>query len=342
MVPLIFHRWYCFIIISMNHNLSEYPYLIIGFSITIIIMLLLDLGVLNKRNHLISDRKALIWSVIWIGLAMLFSLIIYEFAGIEKFAQFQSAYWIEKALSIDNLFVFFLVFKFFNVPLKSTHKVLFYGIIGAVIMRAFFIFVGVEIIKHTFLPSMLIFGKTITINYLLTIFGLFLVYAGIKSWFSNDDCKKEKNLSSSPGVKFVNLFFLVSKNYDEDRFFTWEEGKKLATPLLIVVAVIEFTDLMFAVDSIPAIFSIAPNDSMILYTSNIFAILGLRSLYFLLSKFINTFSKLKYGLAIILFFIGIKMIILPVYHIKSTHSLTFIALIIISFFFLSLTSKKKR
>jgi tellurite resistance protein TerC len=266
---------------------------------------------------------------------MLFSGFIYynthQESGLEKFAQFQSAYWIEKALSVDNLFVFILVFNFFNVPREYHHRVLFWGIIGALLMRAIFIFSGVGIINLTYLPEMNLFGRDVTINVVLTLFGAFLIYAGVKSWFADDDDDDEKDFSKSAGAKFVHRFFKVSKEFDKDKFFTVENGVKLATPLLVVVGVIEFTDLLFAVDSIPAIFAIAPNDPFILYTSNIFAILGLRSLYFLLANFIHMFSRLKYGLAIILAFIGLKMVIAPFYHISSPLSLSVVGgLLIIS------------
>ena len=302
-------------------NLINHPGLIAIFSVVTVIMLLLDLGVFNKSSHTVSNKEAITWSLVWIGLSMTFSGFIYYYMGIEKFSQFQSAYWIEKALSVDNLFVFILVFGFFNVPKENHHKVLFWGIIGALVLRAVFIFSGVGLIKLTYLPETELFGHTLKINIVLTLFGIFLIYAGIKSWFAEEDEDEEKDFNKSPGAKLVHKFFNVSKSYDKDRFFTYENGKKLATPLLVVVGVIEFTDLLFAVDSIPAIFAIAPDDPFILYTSNIFAILGLRALYFLLANFIHLFSKLKYGLAIILAFIGVKMVISPLYHIESLHSL---------------------
>ncbi len=311
------------------NNLINHPYIIGAFAVVVIIMLLLDLGIFNKKSHVITNREAVFWSITWIGLSMLFSLVIYYFAGIEKFSQFQSAYWIEKTLSVDNLFVFILVFGFFNVPKENHHKVLFWGIIGAIILRAFFIFTGVGLIKMTYLPEMVVLGHTVKINVILSLFGVFLIYAGIKSWFSDDDDDDNKDFSTSPGARLVKRFFNTSPNYDGDKFFTYENGKRLATPLLVVVSVIEFTDLLFAVDSIPAIFAIAPDDPLILYTSNIFAILGLRALYFLLANFIHIFSKLKYGLAIILSFIGVKMIIAPIYHIESIHSLIVILGILI-------------
>ena len=314
-------------------NLIHPPGIIAAFSAVVIFMLLLDLGIFNKKSHIVSNKEAAIWSLVWIGISMLFSIFIYimtnETAGLEKFAQFQSAYWIEKALSVDNLFVFILVFGFFNVPTEYHHKVLFWGILGALVMRAIFIFSGVGLINVTYLPEMSIFGKLVSINIVLTLFGAFLIYAGIKSWFADDDDDDEKDFSKSPGAKFIYKFFKVSREFDKDKFFTIENGIKVATPLLVVVGVIEFTDLLFAVDSIPAIFAIAPNDPFILYTSNIFAILGLRSLYFLLANFIHMFSRLKYGLAIILAFIGLKMVIAPFFHISSPLSLAVVGSVLV-------------
>jgi len=320
-------------------KLINHPSIIAAFAVVVIFMLLLDLGIFNKKSHTISNKEAAIWSVVWISISMLFSVFIYiltnKSSGLEKFAQFQSAYWIEKALSVDNLFVFILVFGFFNVPREYHHKVLFWGILGALLMRAIFIFTGVELIKLTYLPEMSIIGKPVKINIILTAFGAFLVYAGVKSWFVEDD-DDEKDFSRSAGAKFVYKLFKVSKEFDKDKFFTIENGVKLATPLLVVVGVIEFTDLLFAVDSIPAIFAIAPDDPFIFYIRIIIAILGLRSLYFLLANFIHMFSRLKFGLAIILAFIGLKMIIAPFYHISSPFSLAVVGGVLI----LSVVSSK--
>jgi tellurite resistance protein TerC len=303
-------------------HLINHPGIITVFTIAIIAMLVLDLGVLNKKGHVVSNREAAIWSVIWISLAMGFSGIVYYYMGVEKFTQFQGAYWIEKALSVDNLFVFILVFGYFNVAKELQHKVLFWGVLGALIFRAIFIFSGVWLLNYTYLPEMELFGQTVKINYLLTVFGIILIVAGFKSWFSGGEDDGDKDFSKSPGAKIVHKFFKVSDNYDGDKFFTVKNGVKMATPLFVVVAIIEFTDLLFAVDSIPAIFAIAPDDPFILYTSNIFAILGLRSLYFLLANFMYMFSRLHYGLAIILAFIGVKMLIAPFYHISSPVSLS--------------------
>jgi len=313
--------------------LINHPGIIIGFALTVAFMLLLDLGVFNKNSHVISSKEAAIWSVFWIGLSMLFSIFIYiatsDQMGMEKFSQYQSAYWIEKALSVDNLFVFILVFGFFNVPREYHHKVLFWGIIGALVMRAIFIFAGVGLISMTYLPEMVLFGYAVKINVVLTLFGSFLIYAGFKSWFASKEQEGEKDYTKSPGARLIYRFFKVTPEYHGDKFFIVKDGVKMATPLLVVVAVIEFTDLLFAVDSIPAIFAIAPDDPFILYTSNIFAILGLRSLYFLLANFIHMFSRLKFGLAIILAFIGFKMILAPFFHFTSTYSLTIVGGILI-------------
>lgn len=320
-------------------NLGNHPTILIVFSVLILGMLVLDLGVFNKNAHRVSSKEAAIWTLVWISLSMLFSFFVLTQTSVEKFSQFQSAYWIEKALSVDNLFVFILVFNFFKVPEESHHKVLFWGIIGALLMRALFIFSGVGLINYTYLPEMNLFNRVVSINLVLTGFGLFLIYAGIKSWFADED-DEDQDFSKSRGARLVHKLFKVSDNFDKDNFFTVENGVKIATPLLVVVGVIEFTDLLFAVDSIPAIFSIAPDDPFILYTSNIFAILGLRSMYFLLSNFIHMFSKLKYGLAIILTFIGLKMVISPFYHIDTLVSLMIVLFVLVASVILSILSPK--
>jgi tellurite resistance protein TerC len=319
----------------MKDSLVQHPGIIAGFSLLILFMLLLDLGVLHKQSKKLSNKEALTWSIIWISLSMLFSGVIYSVMGFEKFSQYQSAYWIEKALSVDNLFVFILVFGFFKVPEEWQHKVLFWGVLGALVFRALFIFSGVGLINFSYLAPIHWGTHPIRINILLLIFGVFLVYAGFKSWFAQASEEQEKDFNKSPGARLIHRFIKVSVQYDNDRFFTIDNGKRLATPLLVVLSVIEFTDLLFAVDSIPAIFAIAPEDPFILYTSNIFAILGLRSLYFLLANFMHQFSRLKYGLALILSFIGIKMIIEPFVHISAPISLCVVASVLIVSFIAS-------
>lgn len=333
----------------MNHNILDlHPGLVIGFAIVVVIMLLLDLGVFNKEAHEVSSKEATIWSVVWISLSMIFSGVVYwvfnqtegHTLALEKFTQYQAAYWIEKALSVDNLFVFILVFGFFKVPKFLHHKVLFWGILGALVFRAVFIFAGVELIDLTYLPEMNILGYAVRINVVMTLFGLFLVYAGIKSW-GDGGGDEDEDYSDTAGAKLIKSFWKISDNYDSDKFFTVQNGIKMATPLLVVVAVIEFTDVLFAVDSIPAIFAIS-NDPFILYTSNIFAILGLRSLYFLLANFIHMFSKLPYRLAVILAFIGVKMLIAPWYHISSPVSLGIVAGVLIISVLLSIILPEKK
>lgn len=328
-----------------ENHLINHPSLIVGFTIAVVIMLLLDLGIFNKKSHVISNKEALGWSVLWISLAMIFSTIIYFVLdkphGIsDNFSKFQAAYWIEKALSVDNLFVFILVFKFFKIPKEFQHKILFWGIIGALVFRAIFIFAGVELIKHTYV-NLSVFDTDLKVNVVLTIFGVFLIAAGIKSWSSTDNEDEGEDLNKNIGVRLVHKFFKVTNELDGDKFFIVKQGVKYATPLFVALAVIEITDLVFAVDSIPAIFAIAPDDPLILYTSNIFAILGLRSLYFLLANSMDMFSKLHYGLAVILVFIGVKMLIMPFYHFESTVSLSVIGSLLLISIIWSLATRKK-
>ena len=314
----------------MNFN----PWLLAIFVVVIFTMLLIDLGLVNKKSHQISNKEALRWTLIWISLSMGFSALIWFQMGFAKFAEYQSAYWIEEALSVDNMFVFILVFKFFKLEGKLQHRVLFWGIIGALVFRGIFIFSGIGLIKLTYLPAFELFGYQFNLdqgahaqpgfffrpNLILTIFGAFLVYAGIKSLTDSEEDDK-KDFNKSLGARLLRKVFPVTKNYHDDHFFIKRGSKRIATKLFLVLMVIETTDLIFAIDSIPAIFAIAPNDPLILYTSNIFAVLGLRSMYFLLANSIHLFSKLKYGLAFILSFIGLKMLIAPFYHVEASISL---------------------
>ncbi len=329
---------------NKHDELIQHPAVLAGFSAAVLIMLLLDLGVFNKKSHEVSSREALVWSIVWISLSMVFSGVIYATMDFDSFAKFQSAYWIEKALSVDNLFVFILVFRAFKTPKKLHHKALFWGVIGALVFRAIFIFAGVALIKKTYLPEMEMFGQMVSVNVVLTIFGFFLLYAGVKSWLAKDHHVEEEsrtNYQNNIGARIIQKLFRVSPNYHGDRFFTREYGRRVATRLLLVLGVIEFTDLIFAVDSIPAIFAIAPDDPFILYTSNIFAILGLRSLYFLLANFIDRFSKLKYGLAVILVFIGVKMLMQPFYHFSEALSLSIVGGVLLASVLISLYSTRK-
>ena len=315
----------------------------IVFWVIVSAMILLDLGLFNKKSHEVKTKEALIRTLVWIGLSMLFAGYIYRDSGVERFSQFLSAYWIEKLLSVDNLFVFVMIFSFFRVEKKDHHKVLFRGVIWALVFRAIFIFTGVKLIQLTYLPEFSIRNFSIKINILLSLFWIFLIYAGIKSFFQKEQAEEKQNFSDTLGAKIVKLIFpRMTDEFHGSDFFVLKNGLKYATPLLLVVGVVEFSDLLFAVDSIPAIFAIAPNDPFILYASNIFAILGLRSLYFLLANFIDKFAYLKYGIAVILTFIGLKMLLSPVIHFSSTTSLIILINILVLSLIISLIMEKKK
>jgi tellurite resistance protein TerC len=303
------------------------PYLIPVFAVIVIVLLIIDLGVFNRKSHKVTNKEAVIWSSVWISVALLFGGLIYFFMDSASFSDYLTAYLIEKALSVDNLFVFVLIFTFFKVPEQYQHKVLFYGILGAIITRAIFIFSGVWIIHLTYLPPFQFMGHELHLNLILMFFGLFLLYAGIKSAFPKHDSEQE-DFSKNIAVRITKKIFPVVDRYHNDRFFIYQNRRRYATMLFLTVAVIEMTDVLFAVDSIPAIFAVT-NDPFILYSSNIFAILGLRTLYFLLANFINLFRFLKYGLAFILSFIGLKMLLADFVHIPSAVSLSIVALALI-------------
>jgi tellurite resistance protein TerC len=295
----------------------------LGFVVFLIIMLAIDLGVFNKSSHEINNKEALTWSGIWISLALLFNGGIFHLFGKQKGLEFLTGYLLEYSLSVDNIFVFVLLLSYFNVPRKYQHKVLFWGIIGAIIMRAILISIGAALI--------------IKFHWIIFLFGIFLVITGIKMAFSGDEkIEPEKNIV----VKLFKKIFPVSDKYEKDKFFVKHKTGLLATPLLIVLIIIETSDLIFAFDSIPAILAIT-QDTFIVFTSNAFAILGLRSLYFALSGFMDRFRFLKYGLSIILVFIGIKMLISGIYEINLIISLLFIIVVLAISVFLSMYIKKR-
>lgn len=334
------------LLLSVTHpDYFQHPLTIVVFIVIILGMLILDLGVFNKNPHEVSNKEAIIWSLTWIGLAMLFSGGVWYFYGFNEFADFQSAYWIEKALSVDNLFVFILVFQAFKVPKMYQHKVLFWGIIGAIVMRAIFIFAGVRLIQLTYLPPTTLnglFANPIEINVVMTIFGIGLLVAAWNSAFKSDDPldQDQKSVSEGVGARIMNKLFRIHPEYDKGKFFTIKNGVRYGTQLLLVVGIIEFTDLIFAIDSIPAIFAIT-DSPFILYSSNIFAILGLRSLYFILANFIHLFHFLHYGLALVLGFIGVKMILSPIFEISSSTSLIVIGSLLALSVIASLIFKQK-
>ena len=272
----------------------------------VFLMLALDLGVFHRKSHEVKIKEALAWSALWIGLALAFNVLIYFLMGKEKALEFLAGYLIEKSLSVDNLFVFIMLFGYFKVEPKYQHKVLFWGILGALIMRAIFIFAGVALLN--------------SFHWLIYVFGAFLVFTGIKMLFP-DNTQVDPN--KNPLVKVFKKFFPVTTQMHEGKFFVKENYRYFATPLFIVLIVVEFTDLIFAVDSIPAILAIS-KDTFIIFTSNVFAILGLRALYFALAGITRYFHYLKYGLAAILAFVGTKMILSVIYKFPITWSLMII------------------
>jgi tellurite resistance protein TerC len=267
-------------------------YFWIAFNLVIFIMLSLDLGVFNKKAHKITVKEALVWSSVWISLALVFDVFVFIESGRIKALEFITGYVIEYSLSIDNIFVFILIFSFFSVQPQYQHKILFWGILGALIMRGIFIFAGVTLIN--------------SFQWIVIIFGAFLVITGIRMLFQKGGISVEPEKNKI--VRLFRKFFPVSEILHGDSFFVKQNNKLFATPLFLVLLVIESTDLIFAVDSIPAILAIS-HDTFIVYTSNIFAILGLRSLYFAVSGIMGFFRYLKVGLAIVLAFVGLKMLV---------------------------------
>ena len=289
----------------------------IGFNLFVLLMLALDLGVFHRKAHVVSIREATLWSVVWIALAMVFNLGLYffwdqvsptsEYTNSEASLAFFTGYLIEKSLSVDNIFVFVLLFTFFAVPAAYQHRVLFWGIIGALLMRGMLIAVGATLLKE--------------FHWIIYVFGAFLIFTGIRmALHRNEEMHPERN----PLIKFIRGIMPVTDNYEGDRFFIRRAGKLIATPLFLVLLLVESTDLIFAVDSIPAIFAVT-EDPFIVYTSNVFAILGLRSLYFLLAGVVDKFYYLKLGLSVVLVFVGIKMVMVDLYKIPVGLSLGVIA-----------------
>jgi tellurite resistance protein TerC len=263
----------------------------IGFFAFVFVALYVDMAVLNKKVHTIRLKEALKQSAFWIGLAVIFNIAVYFFMGTEKAVEFLTAYLIEESLSMDNLFVFLMIFQYFQVPEQYQHKVLYWGILSAIVMRLIFIFAGVTLVAK--------------FHWVIYVFGAFLVFTAIKMLMKKDE---EIHPENNPMLKLFKRFVPVTHEYHKSHFFTKESGRLIATPLMVVLFMIEISDIAFAVDSIPAVLCVS-NDLFIVYTSNIFAILGLRSLYFALAGLMPLFHYLKYGLAFILGFIGTKMLI---------------------------------
>lgn len=292
-------------------------YFWLGFNLFVLLMLALDLRVFNRKAHVVSVKEALIWSGVWIALALIFNSLIYYWFGESKAIEFLTGYVIEKSLSVDNIFVFVLIFGYFKIPPQFQHKVLFWGILGALVMRLIFIFAGVALIEK--------------FHWMIYLFGIFLIYTGYRMFTKrNENLDPEKN----PVIRFFRRIMHVTDHLEDDRFFVKQNGKLYATPLFMVLILIETTDVVFAVDSIPAILAIT-HDEFIVYTSNVFAILGLRSLYFALAHLIDRFIYLTYGLAIVLTFVGFKMVMVDFFKIPTFISLLFIALVMSGSVFLS-------
>jgi tellurite resistance protein TerC len=291
----------------------------LGFSIFIVTMLSLDLGLFNRKAHTIKYKEAWIWSGVWVTLGLSFAALVFHYQGSQRGLEFVTGYLIELSLSVDNLFVFLLIFTYFKVPARFQHRVLFWGVMGALVMRLTMIFVGAALISR--------------FEWIIYIFGGFLVYTGIKMFRHEElDIQPEQNFA----VRIVTRFLPISRHYDEEKFFTRANGKRTGTLLLLVLVVVEVTDLVFAVDSIPAIFAITTN-TFIVYTSNVFAILGLRSMYFLLAGVVEKFRFLRIGLAIVLTFIGIKMLVAALhFKIPILFSLGFVAFVLLGSVALSL------
>lgn len=305
----------------------------IGFNLFVLLMLALDLGVFQRKSHVVRFREALGWTLVWIALAALFAILLYHFGhtmagdtvlpNSELSLQFITGYVIELSLSVDNLFVFLLLFRFFHVPGELQRKVLEWGIIGALIMRAVFIFAGVALIKR--------------FEWITYIFGAFLVYAGLKLLFSSGEQTPKENAV----IRLFRRMVPVTPDFEGDKFFTLRKGVRYATPLAVVLLMVETTDVLFAVDSIPAVLAIS-RDAFIVYTSNVFAILGLRSMYFALAGLMDVFHLLHYGLSVVLVFIGVKMLGTHFFEIPIMLSLGIVLGVLTTSIILSLIFPKKK
>jgi tellurite resistance protein TerC len=273
-----------------------------AFAAIILFMLFLDLGVFHKKAHKVSIKESLTWTGVWITLALLFNLYIYKTMGAQSGLEFLTGYIIEKSLSIDNIFVISLIFSYFKIESHHQHRVLFWGVLGALIFRIIFIFAGVALIQK--------------FQWMIYVFGVFLIYTGFKMLKEDE---KQVEIDSNPLIKFARKHLRITDKSEGEKFSVVKNGKKYFTPLFLVLIMIESTDIIFAVDSIPAILAVTP-DPYIVFTSNVFAILGLRSLYFALNGLIEMFEYISFALSGILVFVGTKMIITPFYHIPTTIS----------------------
>ncbi|TVT39114.1 TerC family protein [Hymenobacter setariae] len=273
------------------------PLFWILFNLFVIGLLLLDLLVFNRRAHAIQLKEALGWSAFWVALSLCFNYFVYHTMGHEAGVQWLTGYLVEKALSVDNLFVFLLIFTYFKVPAEYQHRILFWGVLGALVLRGIFILAGAALLAK--------------FHFLLYVLGAFLVYTGVRMGLSSNS-EPEIDPENNPIVRFLGRHLPISRQLDGGKFFTRREGVRFATPLLVVLVLIETTDVVFAADSIPAILAIS-RDTFVVYTSNVFALLGLRALYFALASLMQLFHYLHYGLALILIFIGAKLLLEDIY-----------------------------
>jgi TerC family integral membrane protein len=295
----------------------------IGFNLFVLALLAIDLGVFHRKAHSVSIKEATAWSIVWVSLAMIFNLGIYFTWGEEKALEFFTGYVIEKSLSVDNLFVFLMIFQYFSTPAEYQHRVLFWGILGALILRAIFIAAGSALLTQ--------------FHWMIYVFGAFLVFTGIKMFLQGDE-KLEPN--RNPVVRLFERWVPMTREYHGQRFMIRTNGQTRATLLLLVLIVIETTDVIFAVDSIPAIFAVT-QDSFIVYTSNVFAILGLRALYFMLAGVMQMFVYLKFGLSLVLCFVGAKMLLSEIYKIPIGASLAVIGTVLLLSIVASWWSQRK-
>ncbi|HEY1528576.1 MAG TPA: TerC family protein [Candidatus Angelobacter sp.] len=279
----------------------------IVFNAAILLLLFLDLKVVSRKRQAVPFRQALLMSAFWIGLAAAFAVLVHQWLGATKSLEFVTGYLLEEALSVDNLFVFILLFAYFKVPPEEEKTVLFWGIIGALIMRGIFIGAGVALVQR--------------FHWVLYAFGVFLIWTGFKLMREGDE---QQDPSRNVVLKFSRRFLPLTESYEQKSFFVWRNGKFFATPLFVVLLVVETTDILFATDSIPAILAIT-RDPFIVYTSNVFAILGLRSMYFALAGLMKLFHYLNYGLSVVLIFIGAKMLLPEKYHVP-----TWVALVVVA------------
>ncbi len=300
------------------------PLLWVSFNLFVVLALVLDLGVFHRKAHKLTIREAAFWSVVWISLALGFGYFVWHWYGGQRGLEYFTGYIIEKALSVDNLFVFLVIFRAFQVDQQVQHRVLEWGILGALIMRGMMIAAGAALIAR--------------FQWILPAFGVFLVYAGLHMLWTHG---KQVHYERNPIFRFASTHLRVTKQYHGERFFVREAGQRLATPLLLVLLLIEISDVTFAVDSIPAIFGIT-RDPFIVYTSNVFAILGLRALYFLLADLLDYLRYLGYGLAAVLMFIGSKMLAEPWLHISVHVSLTVVAGILLLATLFSLLAGRRK